>query len=204
MDLSSSWEASSCAGFYGIQRFITVFTRALHCPDPESDQPSHTTRTYLPLRSILVWYSHLDVFLVVSFLLAFPPESCVHYSSSHAFCVPRPSNPPWSGYSNYTLSVYFNNSLINYFAVKTEANYLHIPKNYILDRGKIIIFYSSSSSSLSCDRSIASSKLSSPKSAILSLFLQLPVSSCFLNFIQYLLTITSVLERDCPGKVLMC
>jgi hypothetical protein len=46
----------------------------------------------------------------------------------------------------------------------------------------------SSISSLSCDRSIASSKLSSPKSAILSFLLQLPVSSCFLNIIQQLLT----------------
>jgi hypothetical protein len=46
----------------------------------------------------------------------------------------------------------------------------------------------SSNSSLSCDRSTASSILSSPKSAILSFFLQLPVSSCFLQVIQQLLT----------------
>jgi hypothetical protein len=48
-----------------------------------------------------------------------------------------------------------------------------------------------SSSSLSCDRSIASSKLSSPKSAIQSFPLQLPVSSCFLKAIQQLLTAPS-------------
>jgi hypothetical protein len=47
--------------------------------------------------------------------------------------------------------------------------------------------YKSWSSSLSFDRSIASSKLSSPKSAILSFLLQLPVSSCFLQVIQQLL-----------------
>jgi hypothetical protein len=41
-----------------------------------------------------------------------------------------------------------------------------------------------SSSSLSCDRSIASSKLSFPKSAILSFLLQLPVSSCFRKVIH--------------------
>jgi hypothetical protein len=46
----------------------------------------------------------------------------------------------------------------------------------------------SSSSSLYCDRSTASSKLSSPKCAILSFLLQLPVSSCFLKVIQQLLT----------------
>jgi hypothetical protein len=47
---------------------------------------------------------------------------------------------------------------------------------------------SSSSSSLSCDRSTASSKLRSPKRAILSFLLQLPVSSCFLKVTQQLLT----------------
>jgi hypothetical protein len=55
---------------------------------------------------------------------------------------------------------------------------------------------SSSSSSLSCDRSIASSKLSSPKCAILSFLLQLPVSSCFLQVIQQLLTSPS--SPSCP------
>jgi hypothetical protein len=45
---------------------------------------------------------------------------------------------------------------------------------------------SSSITSLSCDRSIASSKLSSPKSAILRFLLQLPVSPCFLKVIQQL------------------
>jgi hypothetical protein len=48
-----------------------------------------------------------------------------------------------------------------------------------------------SSSSLSCDSSIASSKLSSPKSAILSFLLQLRVDSCFLKVIQQLLTPSS-------------
>jgi hypothetical protein len=47
-----------------------------------------------------------------------------------------------------------------------------------------------------CDKSIASSKLSSPKSAILSFLLQLPVSSCFLKVIQQLLTSPS--SPSCP------
>jgi hypothetical protein len=51
---------------------------------------------------------------------------------------------------------------------------------------------SSSSISLSRDRSIASSKLSSPKSAILS-FLQ--------SFLQWCVSL--FLERDCAGKVIM-
>jgi hypothetical protein len=52
------------------------------------------------------------------------------------------------------------------------------------------------SSSLSCDRSISFSKLSSPKSAILSFLFQLPVSSSFLKVIQQLLTSPSL--PSCP------
>jgi hypothetical protein len=52
-----------------------------------------------------------------------------------------------------------------------------------------------SSSCLSCDRSIVSSKLSSPEGAILSFLLQLPVSSCFLRYyvVYILLYCVSVL-----------
>jgi hypothetical protein len=57
----------------------------------------------------------------------------------------------------------------------------------------------SSSSSLSCDRSIASSKLSSANSAILSFLLQLPVFSCFLQVIQQLLTSPS--SPSCPANL---
>jgi hypothetical protein len=58
------------------------------------------------------------------------------------------------------------------------------------------LFSIKSSSSLSCDRSIASSKLSSPKREILSFLLQLPVSSCFHEIIQQL--ITSPSSPSCP------
>jgi hypothetical protein len=61
MELSPSWEAANCAAsknfpaFYGTQRFITVFTRALHwsLSWARSIQfiPSHPTS----LRSILIW-----------------------------------------------------------------------------------------------------------------------------------------------------
>jgi hypothetical protein len=63
---------------------------------------------------------------------------------------------------------------------------------------RMCLFLSRSSSSLSCDRSIAPSKLSSPKSAILSFLLQLPVSSCFLQVIQQLLTSPS--SPSCPSN----
>jgi hypothetical protein len=45
------------AAFYGTRRFITVFTRALHCPYPEPDQsnPSHP----ISLRSILMLFTLL-------------------------------------------------------------------------------------------------------------------------------------------------
>jgi hypothetical protein len=57
-----------------------------------------------------------------------------------------------------------------------------------LKLGVGVLLVSSSSNKLSCDKSTASSKLSSPKSAIPSFLLQLPVSSCFLQVIQQLLT----------------
>jgi hypothetical protein len=39
---------------------------------------------------------------VVSFLLPFPPKSCMHsFSLSHTCYVPWPSHPPWLDHSNY-------------------------------------------------------------------------------------------------------
>jgi hypothetical protein len=58
----------------------------------------------------------------------------------------------------------------------------------------VVLHMNKSSNSLSCDRSIASSKLSSP-----SFLLQLPVSSCFLQVIQQLLTSPS--SPSCPSNL---
>jgi hypothetical protein len=63
--------------FYGTRKFITVFTRALHwslsCARSIQSTPSYP----ISLRSILI-STYVLVFLVVSFLLAFPPKSYMH------------------------------------------------------------------------------------------------------------------------------
>jgi hypothetical protein len=48
------------------------------------------------------------VFIVVSYLLAFPPMSYMH-SSSHSCHMPCPFHPPWLHHSNYTWRRVFSN-----------------------------------------------------------------------------------------------
>jgi hypothetical protein len=72
--------------FYGTRRFNTVFTRSLHwfltCAISIQSTPYHP----ISLRSSLILSTHVLVLPVVSFLLAFPPISCMHipFSPIHA------------------------------------------------------------------------------------------------------------------------
>jgi hypothetical protein len=90
--------------FYGMRRFITVFTRALHwslswARSIQSIRPHH-----ISLSTIFILSTHLRLgLLVISFLLTFPPISCMHYSSTHSCYMPNESHPPWLDNSNYTL-----------------------------------------------------------------------------------------------------
>jgi hypothetical protein len=84
---------------------------------------------------------------------------------------------------------------MNYYTVAALHNLRSLHTN-LFSLSALVWLISRSSSDLSCDRSIASSKLSSPKSVILSILLQLPVSSCFLQVIQQLLTSSS--SPSCP------
>jgi hypothetical protein len=79
-------------------------------------------------------------------------------------------------------------------AIKCERSLHNLSKFYKLRKRPlgclahyhdVFLYDQASSICLSPYRSIASSKLSSPKSAILSFLLQLPVSSCFLKVILY-------------------
>jgi hypothetical protein len=45
--------------------------------------------------------THILVFVVASFFLAFPPISYMHSSSSPSRYIPCPSHPPWLDHSNY-------------------------------------------------------------------------------------------------------
>jgi hypothetical protein len=71
--------------YYGTWRFITVFTRALHRSLSWARQIQFIPLHRISLRSILSLSIYVLVFLVVSFLLAFPPTSYMHSSSPHAW-----------------------------------------------------------------------------------------------------------------------
>jgi hypothetical protein len=95
MELSPSWEAASRAAtqeFPNIyERFITLFTRALHWFLSWVVSIQFITPHPVSLRSILILSSHL--FLVVSFLPAFPPKSSTRSSSPHSCYMPHLSHP---------------------------------------------------------------------------------------------------------------
>jgi hypothetical protein len=105
------------------------------------------------------------------------PTICTHFSSLSCMLLVSPC----SDHSSTTARQQIGPKNISFF---TRALSL-----------RVCVFNVKSSSSVSCDRSIASSKLSSPKSAIQSFLLQLPVSSCFLQVIQQLLTSPSSPSR---------
>jgi hypothetical protein len=64
--------------------------------------PVHTTSSCLFKIHLNIILPPTFVFLVVPFLLAFPPKSYMHSSSPYAWYVPSPSHPSWLYYSNYT------------------------------------------------------------------------------------------------------
>jgi hypothetical protein len=65
------------------------------------------------------------VLLVVSFLLAFPPKSYMHFSSPHSCYMPRPSYPPWLDNSNYTWrTIQVMKLLIMHYVSTTKPNRL--------------------------------------------------------------------------------
>jgi hypothetical protein len=57
--LSPSWEAGSCAAFYGTRRFITAFTRALHWSLSWTRLVQSIPPHPISLRSILIQPTHL-------------------------------------------------------------------------------------------------------------------------------------------------
>jgi hypothetical protein len=78
--------------FYGTRRFITVFTTALHWSPSWARSIQSIQPHPISLRSILILSTHF-IFLVVSFLLAFPQISYMHSSSPLSCYIPCPSHP---------------------------------------------------------------------------------------------------------------
>jgi hypothetical protein len=62
----------------------------------------HSTQSCLSKIHPTVIHPHVLVFLVVSFLLDFPPITNMHFSSTHSCYTPCPSHPPSLNHSNYT------------------------------------------------------------------------------------------------------
>jgi hypothetical protein len=56
--------------------------------------PVHTTQSYISKIHFNIVYSYVLVFLVVSFLLAFPPIYYMHSSCPHSCYMTCPSHPP--------------------------------------------------------------------------------------------------------------
>jgi hypothetical protein len=71
-------------------------------PYPEPNQSSPYHRIQFPIIHFNINHPPVFGFLVVSFLLAFPPKSHIHSSSPHSCYMPCSSHPPWFDHSNHT------------------------------------------------------------------------------------------------------
>jgi hypothetical protein len=105
MELSPSWEDANCAATQELPSILCnpKVQYRIHKSPPlvpilSQISPPH----HISLRSNLILSSHLQAFLLVSFLPAFAPKSYIQSSSPHACYVNCPSHPPWLDYSNYT------------------------------------------------------------------------------------------------------
>jgi hypothetical protein len=78
--------------FYGTRRFVVEFTRALHCSLSWAGWIQSIIPHSIYLRFTLFYSStHVQVFLLVSLLLAFSPKYYMHSPSTHACNMPCPS-----------------------------------------------------------------------------------------------------------------
>jgi hypothetical protein len=109
MELSPSWEVTNCPATQELPSILknTKVHYRVHKSHPlvpilnqiNPSIPPHPSS----LRSSLILSSrYVYIILVDSFLLAFPPQSCMHSSSPHACCMPCHSLLPWLDRSNYT------------------------------------------------------------------------------------------------------
>jgi hypothetical protein len=109
MKLSTTREATSCAATQELPN--SLHNPKVHyfihkspplAPTLNQTNPVHITPFSLSPRSILILSIHLCVFLVASFILAFPPIIYMRSSFPHSSYMSQPSYPPWLDDSNYT------------------------------------------------------------------------------------------------------
>jgi hypothetical protein len=107
MELNPSWETANCAATPQLP--ISLWNAKVHyrihkspplLPILNQVNPVHSTSSYL--KSILMLFSHVLVFLVVSssWLVHHYPI-CIPLPS-HSCYMPRQSHPPWLDHYNYT------------------------------------------------------------------------------------------------------
>jgi hypothetical protein len=108
-ELSSSWEAVSCSVTQEIPKILwnTTVRFCVHKSPPlipilSHINPIHTNPSKLSKMDFNIIQTYLLVFLMVSFLLAFPSISYMHSASPHSCYLPWPSHPRWLDHSNYT------------------------------------------------------------------------------------------------------
>jgi hypothetical protein len=108
MELGPSWEAVNFAAIQWVQSILwkpkvhyRVHKSPALVPVLSQIDPVHTIQSYLSKFHFNIVHPPTFFFLVVSFLLAFPPIFYMHSSSPYSCYMPCPSNPPWLDHSNY-------------------------------------------------------------------------------------------------------
>jgi hypothetical protein len=109
MKLRPSWESPSCAAtielpsiLWNPKVHLNVHKSPPLVPILSQIDPVHITPIYPSKIHFNIVHPYILVFLVASFLLAFPPISYMHSSSPHSCYMHRPAHPAWLGHSNYT------------------------------------------------------------------------------------------------------
>jgi hypothetical protein len=110
VELSPSWEAANCAFTQKLPRILwnpkvryRVHKSLPLVPILSQFDTVHTAPSYLSkIYFNIVYPPMVLVFLVFSFLLAFPPIYFMHSYTPHAYYVHCQSHPPSLDHSNYT------------------------------------------------------------------------------------------------------
>jgi hypothetical protein len=107
MELTPSWEATNCVATQELLSKLCNLKVHYHVhkspplvPILSQIDPAHTTPSYLSKIHFNIIYPTTSLFVMVSFLVAFPPIS--YTLLTHSCYMPCLSHHPWLHHSNYT------------------------------------------------------------------------------------------------------